>query len=119
MDCNSQAKCQRERAKVVNAVIKRSSGELSLNLNSAYMQELQVKTDENYNDQYLDGVIFSEACTRAGSAEQLLQDVKSGQVKKSANDDGVPLYHFPRGKLGRRQAFGSKVVPGWVLVPRI
>ena len=119
MDCNSQAKSQKERAKVVNAVIKRSSGELSLSLNSAYMQELQVKTDENYNDQYLDGVIFSEACTRAGSAEQLLQDVKTGQVKKSANDDGVPLYHFPRGKLGRRQAFGSKVVPGWVLVPRI
>ena len=119
MDCNSQAKSQKETAKVVNAVIKRSSGELSLNLNSAYMQELQVKTDENYNDQYLDGVIFSEACTRAGSAEQLLQDVKSGQVKKSANDDGADLYHFPRGKLGRRQAFGSKAVPGWVLVPRI
>ena len=116
---NSQARGRKEKSKVINAVIKRSGGELTLNLNSAYMHELQIRTDENYNDQYMDGVIFSEAKTRAGSADQLLQDVRTGQVKKSTNEDGITLYHFPRGKMGRRQAFGSKVVPGWVLVPRI
>ena len=90
-----------------------------LNLDSAYMKELQIKTEEHYNDQYFDGVIFSEACTRAGSQDQLLLDVKSGQVKKSTNQDGVTLFHFPRGKLGCREAWGSKVVPGWALVLRL
>ena len=87
-----------------------------MNLNSAYMQELQVKTDENYNDQYLDGVIFSEACTRAGSAEQLLQDVKTGQVKKSANHDGVPLYHFPRRRPIRTHRLEDDGEEVWVAV---
>ena len=73
------------------------------------MKELLVKTDENYNDQYEEGVIFCEACTRASGVDNLLAAVQGGEVKKSRNEDDIVLYHFPKGRVGRRQGHGTKV----------
>ena len=106
-----KAKTQKDRAKMVNALVSRNHGQLSLNLESPYMMEMQIRRNERYNDQGARGVIYAEAVTKAGTEERLLSAIRRGEVKKATSEENITLYYFPVGKLGRIevQCFFSQI----------
>ena len=103
------AKTQKEKAKIVSALVKRNNGQLSLCLDHPFMDEKLTIKDTKYNNQYAHGVIMSEAIRRCGSEARLLADLENGEVKKKQGANGIMFYYFPNDTQGRQNSWTKTI----------
>ena len=75
------------------------------------LKEIRVHTKEGFNERYLDGVCWEEACVKAGMSQALEEGVGVGRIKKTGSGDRFKdhMFHFPHCRIGGKETFERKL----------